>query len=250
MRLIVASRSPQPKLGQTLLKAATAEPHPLQSCPICSGLGSDALASIAGIAKERKLEKGQYLAQEGEKCTGFYLILSGKLRIFKTAPSGKERVVLMATRGMTFGENALFGDGYFLENACAVEAVRALHVPRKEFLEMLRHNPDLALQVMESLCLWIRRLSSSVDSIAFLGAHDKVVRYFLEQAATRGGISSNTALIQLGDKKRAIADQLGITPETFSRVLRKLESRSLISVEKRAITLTDLQALRGALAGD
>lgn len=249
-RFQVSHGVPMPDLllGKTLLEATSPEFSQLQSCPICSGLGSDALGSIAEIAKERRLEKGQFLAHEGEVCSGFYLILSGKLRVFKTAPNGKERVLLIASRGMTFGENALFGQGFFLENACALDSVRALHIPRKEFLDMLRKNPDLAFQVMESLCMWIRRLSSSVESIAFMGAHDKVIRYFLDLVEPRPGAAPNRALVSLPDKKRTVADQLGITPETFSRVLRKLEAKSLIQVDKRKVSLTDLSGLRDALA--
>lgn len=230
------------KLGESLLTARK-KAMLLQSCPICSSLGDDALVPIAQMARERVLEKEEMLALQGEPCTGFYLVLSGKLRVYKTSASGKEKVFAVAERGMTFAEDALFGAGRFLENAMAIERTRVLYVPREEFLAVLRTQPDLAFQVMESLCSWIKRLSSTVEIGAFLGASAKVVHYLVE-LATKGGAVTRTFV--LPDKKKAVADRLGITPETLSRALHDLEERELITMKGREITVLDLKALKEA----
>ena len=230
------------RLGKTLLSVAEQKANLLHSCPICSSLGGESLTAIAEVATQRLFEPNEPLATEGEDCTGFYLVVSGKVRVFKTSPSGREKVLLVAEDGMTFGEAALFGSGKFLLNAVALLPTRTLFIPRTEFLNMLKKNPDLALQVMESLCLWIRRLSSSVSNIAFLGARDKVVRYLLNLSKISGDRSS----VELPDKKKDIADQLGITPETLSRVLHELEEKSLIKSDKRSVKLLDPEALEEA----
>lgn len=226
------------KLGKSLLAAHRS--RLIQSCPICSSLDGEALAPIAAMAGERVFEKGALLMQEGDLCTGFFLVISGKVRVFKAAPSGREKVLLMAEPGTTFGEDALFGSGVFLQNAMAVEQTRALHVPRTEFLNMLRKNGDLAFQVMESLCLWIRRLSTSVENVAFLTARDKVGRYLLDLWNQAGGGTSAT----LPAKKKEVADRLGIMPETLSRVLREFQERRIIRIEKRTVRFTDIAQLQ------
>lgn len=229
------------RLGKSLFDAKQAM-NLLKGCPICSSLDSGSVATIAAMASERAVAKGESLMTEGEPCTGFFLVLSGKVRVYKTSPSGREKALLIAEVGMTFGEDSLFGQGEFLENAAALERSTVLHVPRKEFLEKLRSDPELSFQVMESLCGWIRRLSTSVENVAFLGARDKVVRYLVELAGRNG-----PGKVDFPEKKKAIADRLGITPETFSRVIRELEEKSLLKVSGKVFEVLDGETLEEEL---
>lgn len=222
------------RLGQTLLQA-TSRTGLIQACPICSQLDTLALESIAQIATQQDYPKGKFLAHEGDASLGFFLILSGKVRVFKSASTGKEKVLLLAERGMTFGEDSLFGQGVFLECAQAMTDVQALLIPRDEFLKLLKGNSDLTFQVMESLCGWIKKLSHSVEDTVFLSARDKVTQYLIQLNQK----SKNESFL-LPAKKKEIADQLGITPETFSRVLHQLSEQKLIRLDKRKVTLIAL----------
>jgi CRP/FNR family transcriptional regulator len=225
------------RLGKSLYEAKQVA---LKSCPICSSLSPGSLEVIAAMAQERIADKGEYLVTEGDACDGFYLVLAGRARVFKTSANGREKALLIAERGFTFGEDALFGEGTFLENAVALERSTVLRIPRPEFLALLRKNPDLAFQVMESLCGWIRRLSSSVENVAFLGAKDKVVRYLVNLSEK----TEDPKKLELTEKKKDIADRLGITPETFSRVMHDLEQKGICRVQGKQIQVEDPEALR------
>ncbi len=224
-------------LGLTLLEA-TSKARLLDCCPICSGLGPDSLESIALIATEKTVEKGQFLMEEGESSDGFFLVLEGKVRVYKTSPSGREKVLLIAETGMTFGEDALFGDGIFLEMAMTLEKTRVLLIPRKPFLDLLGKNPVLSFQLMEALCMWIKRLSSSVENVAFLSARDKTARFLHELS-----LKACSTEVQLPAKKKEIADQLGLAPETFSRTLHEFSEQNVISIERRQIKILDPEFL-------
>lgn len=224
-------------LGKTLLEA-TGKAKLLHHCPICASLGPESLTEIAQIANEKTYEKGQFLMQEGEKSDGFFLILEGKVRVYKSSPSGKEKVLLIAETGMTFGEDTLFGEGNFLEMAVALTKTRALLIPRQEFLTLLVNNAGIAFQVMEALCIWIKRLSSSVENDAFLSASNKTARFLFELSTkTR----SNTVLLPA--KKKEIADQLGLAPETFSRALHEFSEQNIIQIERRKIKILNIKHL-------
>lgn len=224
-------------LGKTLFEA-TGKAKLLHHCPICSGLGSDSLTAIAGIATEKIFEKGQFLMQEGEKSDGFFLVLEGRVRVYKSSSAGKEKVLLIAETGMTFGEDALFGEGKFLEMAVALERTRVLLIPRKEFLSLLEKNSELSFQLMESLSMWIKRLSSSVENVVFLSARDKTARFLLDLAN-----KSHSANVELPGKKKEIADQLGLAPETFSRALHDFTEQNVIQMERRKIKILDIEFL-------
>lgn len=224
-------------LGKTLLEAS-GKSKLLHHCPICAGLGSESLTAIAHIATEKTYEKGQSLMQEGEKSDGFFLVLEGKVRVFKSSPSGREKVLLIAETGMTFGENALFGEGKFLEMAIALAKTSVLLIPRQEFLILLEKNPGLSFQLMEALSMWIKRLSSSVENDAFLSARDKTARFLFELSARL-----QSDIVELPAKKKEIADQLGLAPETFSRALHDFSELNVIQIEKRKIKILDIEQL-------
>ena len=226
-------------LGKTLINATTNRAKQLHSCPICSGLGEDSLAAISDIAAEKNYNKGEFLMQEGEKSSGFFLVLSGKVRVYKSSPNGKEKVLLIAEPGMTFGEDTLFGEGTFLEMAVALSKTKVLQIPRSHFLKILRTNSDLAFQVMESLTLWIKRLGSSVENVAFHSASEKASRYLVGLTEKTG-----SSLLSLPAKKKEIADQLGLAPETLSRAFHDFSEREIIKISNRQITILDLDQLK------
>lgn len=224
--------------GKTLLEAADHSRN-LHYCPICSELGEDSLLAISHIATEKTFEKGEFLMIEGEDCSGFFLMLSGKVRVFKSSPNGKEKVLLMAEKGMTFGEDGLFGKGTFLEMAVAVSQSKVLQIPRENFLKILKNNPDLSIQLMESLATWIRRLSSSVESEVFLSAKDKAARYLLDLSE-----KNNSESFMLPEKKKEIADRLGLAPETLSRAFHEFLESGIIGIDKRNIEIIDIEQLK------
>lgn len=224
--------------GKTLLEAAVHSRN-LHYCPICSELGEESLLAISHIAKERTFEKGEFLMTEGEKCTGFFLTLSGKVRVYKSSSNGKEKVLLMAEKGMTFGEDGLFGNGTFLEMAVAVTQTKVLQIPRDNFMKILKNNPELSLQLMESLATWIRRLSSSVEEEVFLSSRDKAARYLLDLYQVH-----KSHRLMLPAKKKEIADQLGLAPETLSRAFHDFLEDGIIDIKKREIEIKDLEQLK------
>lgn len=227
-------------LGKSLFEATIKSRH-LKNCPICSGLATSSLATIADMAMEKNYEKGAFLMHEGEPCDGFFLVLSGKVRVYKSSSSGKEQVLLLAEKGMTFGEDGLFGQGTYQEMARAVTACKVLHIPRSHFLEMLKSNPELSLQVMESLSLWIRRLASSVENAVFHSARAKAARYLMDLHE-----KENSTSLVLPNKKKEIADQLGLAPETLSRAFHELNESHLIEANKRNVQILDIEQLEEA----
>lgn len=228
-------------LGTTLYQA-NSKSHLLQGCPICSGLPENSVLSISRIAREKRYAKGDFLMQEGNSCDGFFLVLSGKVRVYKSAASGKEKVLLVAETGMTFGEDALFGEGIFLEMAVALTETKVLHIPRTEFLGILTANPQLSFQVMESLCLWIRRLGSSVENIAFLSARVRIARFLKELSRKEDSFE-----FVLPMKKKEIADQLGLAPETFSRALQEFSQEGIVEYSRRTIHIVGPELLEDVL---
>jgi len=103
------------------------------------------LRELGKIAEERVYEKGDMIFYEGENSTGFYMLLAGLIKIYKLSMEGKEQILQFIKPNETFGEVVVFSGKAFPAHAEAAEKSRVLLFSRKDFLEIIRTNPDLAL---------------------------------------------------------------------------------------------------------
>jgi CRP/FNR family transcriptional regulator len=127
----------------------------LKRVDLFGGLQEEYLAFLADIAREMHVDKGQPVFWAGDAGNGFYLVRSGRVKIFRTSFSGKEHILHVFGFGEAFGEVAVFAGDRFPASAVALEASQLLFFPRKTFRGLLAREPDLALQM---LALLSRRL--------------------------------------------------------------------------------------------
>lgn len=133
-----------------------------------------------------------------------------------------------------------------LVDAVAETPVRLRRVPLAVFRGWLESLPQLQRTVVHDMALAQRRQSELAVSRLAKDAHARCAEWLLRHAEAAD--QPQQLRVQLHQHKRLIAAQLGIAPETFSRVLRHLRERHYISGSGRTVNLTDPQGLR-SLAG-
>lgn len=132
-------------------------------------------------------------------------------------------------------------------DAVADTAVQLRRVPMGEFLASLRALPAPALGLLRDLAQSHRQQAELAVSRLAKDAEARCAEWLLRHAEPARD-APETLMVMLNQRKRLIAAQLGIAPETLSRVLRHLRERSLISGSGRVFSVVDLNGLR-ALAG-
>ena len=136
-----------------------------------------------------------------------------------------------------------------LMDVVADSSVVASAVPLIEFTASLEQLPAQTLSVMQDLAQAHRQQADLAVSRLGKDAEARCAEWLLRHAEQPPGtVEQSTSSVRLRQRKRTIAAQLGIAPETFSRVLRQLRERQLISGRGRELNLLDLGALR-SLAG-
>jgi len=215
----------------------------IRNTPLLSGLGEQEITRLASHAVFRKCEKKETLFLEGDKIEGFYLVLSGMIKIYKISADGKEHVFHLVGRGQTFAEGALFGFKGFPAGAEAVEDSEVLLIPREEFIQMLSSDPQLCHGLFKELSLWLRRLSDIIYSLAFRDIEKRMASYFVRQCREEHGGVEDGMSFNIGIEKSLLASYLGTIPETFSRTLKKLHGQGLIEVRGSEITILDADGL-------
>ena len=139
----------------------------LKQSMLFSGLNDPDLAELATITVRRKFKKGESLFGEGDDATGFYLLVSGSIKLCRIAHDGREKVLHFVRPGETFAEAAFFGDGKYPAEARAMEAGEVLYLPREGFLELMGRNPGFSLNLVVSLSLMLRRFARQIEELSF-----------------------------------------------------------------------------------
>ncbi len=126
----------------------------------------------------------------------------------------------------------MFSGGIFPASAEALGATLLAYFPKDPFLALLREDPDLSLKVMEGLAVWHHRLTFQVQQLSGNDGSGRLRRW-IEDAAK----NAPEGTFHLKVPKKILAAQLGMAPETLSRLLRQLREQGVIKVSGDRIQL-------------
>ncbi len=102
----------------------------IAASPFFQGLAADELGEMAAVASVKKYLAGELIFDENDKALGFHLISEGRVKVFKSAPDGKERILHIFGPGEPFGEAAIFAGRGYPAQALAVSGTTTLFFPR------------------------------------------------------------------------------------------------------------------------
>lgn len=213
--------------------------HLLRQSTLFGGLSETQLADLARIAGRRRCVKGESIFREGEAGIGFYLVASGKVKIFKSSPEGKEQILHIFGRGEPFGEVPVFHGLPYPASAEAMSEAELLFFPRARFVELLENNTSLALNMLAVLAMRLRRFTTQIEHLSLKEVPGRLAMYLLYMA----GEQKTSDQVLLDIPKGQLASLLGTSPETLSRIFQKMSEEGLIQVDGKRIALLDPAAL-------
>ncbi|MHB8829570.1 MAG: Crp/Fnr family transcriptional regulator [Syntrophales bacterium] len=215
--------------------------------PLFHGLPAEQLRDLAQIAVPRAIKKGQTIFSEGDEAAGFYVLVSGRAKIFKLSPDGKEQILHITTLGEPFGEVPVFAGEQFPAYAEALEDSRAFFFPRSDFVNLIKKNPALALNMMAVLARRLRIFADMIESLSLREVPGRLAAHFLSLSDQGGGAREFT----LDISKNQLARLLGTIPETLSRILARMGNEKLIEIrDSRRITILDRATLKELAEGE
>lgn len=209
----------------------------LKNCHLFNGLTDDELALVAGIGKTKDSLRGELLFSEGEEATGFYVVLAGRVKVYKLSPEGKERILHMIQPGQTFADAAIFGKGFYPAYAQPTEKSLLLFIPKKAFLDLLKSHAQMSINMIAGLSRFLRQFTTQIEELTFKDVPARLARALLEMDQRQ------TGQIELAMSKSQLASNLGTVSETLSRTLRKFQDDGLIHVDGKSIAILDADRL-------
>lgn len=212
----------------------------LSETPLFSGLPENQLREIEQIAIEKLFGKGETIFIEGDDGNGFYVVVDGRIKIYKVSTEGKEQILHIFGAGEPFGEVPVFTGKPFPANAESLAKSRLLFFPRKSFVDLISDNPSLALNMLAVLSTRLRRFTVQIENLSLKEVPSRLAAYLIYLAEEQGREDS----VKLHISKGQLASLLGTIPETLSRIFAKMSAQNLIQVSGSDISLIDLGGLK------
>ena len=205
------------------------------------------LAFIAARTGVHSYAPGELLFSEGQPCSGLYVVATGRVRIFKTSPSGREQVLAIEGPGSSIAELPVFDGGSYPASAAAVERSELLFVSTKEFRNLCLEHPEVSLKVLQVVGSRLRRLVGIIEELSFSTVRHRLISWILRQAKTEGHATDRGPAFMLGATHQELASQIGTVRELVSRNMARLQAQGFIDVNGREITIIDRKSLEADL---
>lgn len=237
---------------------------------VCEILGSTSL--FRGLTHElyhdycegthiRTVYKGEVIVNEGDLCTGVYIVISGYIARQKYSSSGEFTTLDLIGPSGTFGEQHIFGSSKYYEATLeAVTTSKVILVSRESLLNMISRSPKLLHNYLLVLSDRIRLQERRIDLLSQKSLRQKISAYLLhllhdsleKEGETFDSATQvvSTQAVELPVSKEVVSRLLAMPRPSFSRELISMERDGLIRVSGRVIWLIDIAGLATGQTGD
>jgi len=218
----------------------TDRPDALENLPLVRLLSEEHRREVIRAGAERTLARGEVLFHETDDAEALFAVISGKMKLVRYSPGGKEMLLHVVRPGESFAEAALFGRGTYPATAVAVVTSRLWSLPRRRLLALIRRSPELGISMVGSISMWTRKLAGKIELLTQRRVEERLAIYLLSRA--RGEITAPGHVIGLSEPKNLIAAQCGTAPEVLSRTFKRLEEDHVLTVDKNSVKILDPEA--------
>jgi CRP-like cAMP-binding protein len=194
------------------------------------------LRKLARRAEFRRAAKDALLYERGDPATGCYALIRGLVKLSLRAPDGAEKVLRLVGPGETFAESVLFDEQPQPVDATVLAGSELVFLPAQALQDMLNHDRAFARALLGALSRRIHMLIADIEAYSLSSGTQRIAA-FLHALADPPG--SAPVRVRLPANKTVIASRLGVTKETFSRLLHELTAQGLVEVSRREILLRD-----------
>ena len=210
----------------------------MRQIPLFSALGEAELAGLIEACRTQHAAAGTQVLSPLQQADAFYVILAGKVKVYKLSPRGDEQILHMYGPGQTFGEAAMWAGVRYPAHAEVLADSTLLAISRTALRDLIARNAETAMNMLAGMSAKLREFNQLIEQLSLKEVPARLADILLELPAKPG---TNTVVLR--QTKRELAAQIGTIAETLSRAFRKLSSSGLIEVNGPEITILDPDGL-------
>lgn len=217
----------------------------IRQCLLCEaklyrGLTPEQVCGIRGLLIQDDCGPHEVLFREGDPSTHVFVLRQGLLKLTSLGMSGREQIIGLAVPGRLLGLQSIHGKSYCF-TAETLSPISVCKLRRSDMLQVIEQNPAVSLQLIEMLN---RELSEAQALIRVLGqktAEERVAWFLLTLA------NADTEPFEINPlwlSRREIAELLGLTIETVSRLISEFRRAGLIDTPRGGVRILNLPRLQ------
>ena len=219
----------------------------IKNIDLFQGISTEKLQVLAVQSAVRKYQPGEPVLGETDPVKSFYVVLSGRLKLYKSSPEGKEQTIQLLGPGDPFGLCTAFATHSFPASAMALEESAVLLIPGILMESIAMQEPRLLLNIISILSQRLKDSMTLIESLALKEIPGRLASFLLHSLSRN---PADTRQLELAITQRELAKILGATPEALSRALRKMAGDGVLATAGRTITILNRQALEDLAQGE
>jgi CRP/FNR family transcriptional regulator len=215
----------------------------LKGNPLYRRLSDEDRRRLSDVSLVRTYAKGTTIFCEGDPSDFLYTIDSGRVKVAKMLPGGKEVILEILGAGDPLGAVAAYEARPYPASAVALEDCTLILVKRGAFFALLESAPSLVRGLLNSLSLRLVELTRRIAEVTGSRVETRFAHVFLMLADRMGRTERRGLFIPLALSRQELADFTGTTLETAIRIMSRWGKEGLVLTEKEGFVLADRAAV-------
>lgn len=198
-------------------------------------LGEPHLGELVQRGRRRRYEADQTVFLQGDRAEGLHIVLSGRVKVFKLSPKGREQTLMVMSSGDPVGEVAVLSGESYPASAETLEPSETFYIPRQAFLDLVSREPEVAMRLLATLSARLRSFASLIEDLSLRDVSERLAGHLL--SLSTAGVSQE--LIELEVSKTQLSAAVGTVPETLSRAFQQLARTGAVETRGRKVLIKD-----------
>jgi len=215
----------------------------LRSSTLYRNLSGEDQKRLAAVSLAKFYEKGETIFSEGDSPDFLVTIASGRVKVVKLIPSGKEIILEIFGAGDPVGAVVAYEGRPYPASAVAIEPVQCILVRRSEFFALFERHPTFVRGFLTGMAQRIVELTRRIPEVAGGRVETRFARLFLKLADRMGEARGAARFIPMALSRQELADLTGTTIETCIRIMSRWGKEGVVTTEREGFVVSDRSVL-------
>jgi len=220
----------------------------LKKVPIFSKLADEDLRKVSAIVVQKAYKKGELLFAEGSRGDTLFVLVKGKVKLFKEAKiggriTGETKIFEIISEGEFLGEMSLLNQVPRCASAAALEDCWIYQIQKKNFNDILMKKPEIALSILGVVSQRLRQADTHIQDITFRNIPGRLANFLLKLADKFGKPTKQGPMINVRLTQQELAQAVGTSRVYTSKYISAFKKEGSIAVSKGKIIILDRDKL-------
>ena len=184
---------------------------------------------------------------EGEQCERVFIVQSGRVKLYRTASSGREQILETLGSGDTCACNPGSFSWSCSTTAEAVTPCTVWFLSREDYVRMVQTNSKVAHTLNKLFAERLQCFSALIEEVSLKDTKKRLIKFLLDMLTERSPQTNSKSVLQIPFTREEIAQRIGTARETVARQLYQLKRAGLIDIKPKQILIRNQEALKKLL---